>query len=207
VRLRPDRPLGLAPATWRTGLQYGAASAAGIAGVVALAAALPQTRSAFLDSRYRNKPADALRYAFVTVPLQTVVPEEIAFRGVLLALLRRHYGPRRAAIASSVLFGLWHIPSSLDLAKDNEALSSRLGAGLPAEILGVAGAVVATAADCTIAEVNEIVEIGVIEPEQVGTPGLFIQSVVQGYTLIEQEAVFQELWTRGGILKPELQPV
>jgi membrane protease YdiL (CAAX protease family) len=138
--------LGLAPATWRTGLRYGAASAAGIAGVVALAAALPRTRSAFLDSRYRNKPADALKYALVTVPLQTVVPEEIAFRGVLLALLRRHYGPRRAAIASSVLFGLWHIPSSLDLAKDNEALSSRLGAGLPAEILGVAGAVVATAA-------------------------------------------------------------
>jgi acetate CoA/acetoacetate CoA-transferase alpha subunit len=66
--------------------------------------------------------------------------------------------------------------------------------------------VVATAADCTIAEVNEIVEIGAIEPEQVGTPGLFIQSVVQGYTLAEQEAVFQELWTRGGILKPELQP-
>ena len=62
--------------------------------------------------------------------------------------------------------------------------------------------VVAAAADYTVAEVNEIVPIGAIAPEQVGTPGVFIKAVVQGYTLDEQEAVFQELWTRGGTLKP-----
>ena len=61
--------------------------------------------------------------------------------------------------------------------------------------------VVAAAADFTVAEVNEIVPVGAIEPERVGTPGVLVKAVVQGYTLAEQEAVFQELWTRGGILK------
>jgi acetate CoA/acetoacetate CoA-transferase alpha subunit len=61
--------------------------------------------------------------------------------------------------------------------------------------------VIAAAADYTVAEVNEIVEIGEIEPERVGTPGVFVKAVVQGYTLEEQEAVFQKLWTGGGILK------
>ena len=62
--------------------------------------------------------------------------------------------------------------------------------------------VVAAAADFTVAEVNELVPIGAIEPEQVGTPGVFVKAVVQGYTFEAQQAVFQELWTRGGILKP-----
>jgi acetate CoA/acetoacetate CoA-transferase alpha subunit len=60
---------------------------------------------------------------------------------------------------------------------------------------------IAAAADFTVAEVNEIVAIGDIEPIRVGTPCIFVDAVVQGYTLEEQEAVFQELWTRGGILK------
>lgn len=61
--------------------------------------------------------------------------------------------------------------------------------------------VIAAVADDTVAEVNEIVEIGEIEPERVGTPGVFVQAVVQGYTLEEQEAVFEKLWAGGGILK------
>jgi acetate CoA/acetoacetate CoA-transferase alpha subunit len=61
--------------------------------------------------------------------------------------------------------------------------------------------VIAAAADYTVAEVNEIVEIGDIEPVRVGTPCVFVHAVVQGYTRAEQEAVFQQLWTRGGILK------
>jgi acetate CoA/acetoacetate CoA-transferase alpha subunit len=62
--------------------------------------------------------------------------------------------------------------------------------------------VVAAAADYTVAEVNSIVEIGDIEPEQVGTPGVLVHAVVQGYTFEEQEAMFQALWSHGGILKP-----
>jgi hypothetical protein len=36
----------------------------------------------------------------------------------------------------------------------------------------------------------------------VGTPGVLVHAVLQGYSLEEQEQMYQELWTRGGILKP-----
>ena len=61
--------------------------------------------------------------------------------------------------------------------------------------------VVAMAGDYTVVEVNEIVEIGDIEPEQVGTPSVFVNAVVQGYTFDEQQEVFGKLWAAGGILK------
>lgn len=62
--------------------------------------------------------------------------------------------------------------------------------------------VIAAAADFTVAEVNEIVEVGEIEPERVGTPGVLVHAVVQGHSLEVQERLYQELWSRGGVLKP-----
>lgn len=61
--------------------------------------------------------------------------------------------------------------------------------------------VVAMAADYTVAEVNEIVEIGDIEPIRVGTPGIFVKAVVQGYSSAEHQKVFEDLWIRTGRLK------
>lgn len=61
--------------------------------------------------------------------------------------------------------------------------------------------VVAMAADYTVAEVDEIVEVGAIEPIRVGTPGIFVKSVVQGYTFDEHQKVFEDLWIRTGRLK------
>ena len=60
---------------------------------------------------------------------------------------------------------------------------------------------VAAASDFTFAEVNEIVEIGELEPERVGTPCVFVNAVVQGHSLERQEQLYQELWAGGGILK------
>ena len=37
----------------------------------------------------------------------------------------------------------------------------------------------ATAARCTIAQVDEIVELGELDPESIVTPGIFVQRVVQ----------------------------
>lgn len=59
----------------------------------------------------------------------------------------------------------------------------------------------AAAADYTVAEVNEIVEVGDIDPSLVGTPGIFVHGVVQGYTLDEQQKVLEDLWVRTGRLK------
>jgi 3-oxoadipate CoA-transferase alpha subunit len=40
------------------------------------------------------------------------------------------------------------------------------------------GPIMATAARCTIAQVNEIVELGDLDPEAIVTPGIFVQRVV-----------------------------
>jgi acetate CoA/acetoacetate CoA-transferase alpha subunit len=61
--------------------------------------------------------------------------------------------------------------------------------------------VLAMAADYTVAEVNEIVEVGGIDPERVGTPGVFVKAVVQGYTLEEHQKIFEDLWVRTGRLR------
>jgi 3-oxoadipate CoA-transferase alpha subunit len=36
----------------------------------------------------------------------------------------------------------------------------------------------ATAARCTIAQVNEVVELGLLDPEVIVTPGIFVKRVV-----------------------------
>lgn len=54
----------------------------------------------------------------------------------------------------------------------------------------------------TIAEVNEIVEVGEIPPERVGCPGPFVNAVVQGYTLDEQHDAYRDLWIKLGRLPP-----
>lgn len=46
------------------------------------------------------------------------------------------------------------------------------------------GPIMAMAAKCTIAQVNEVVELGQLDPEAIITPGIFVQRVVQ----IAQEA-------------------
>ncbi|MFB6467237.1 CoA transferase subunit A [Cytobacillus sp. Hz8] len=56
--------------------------------------------------------------------------------------------------------------------------------------------IMAMAADYVIAEVNEIVETGQVDPNRVGTPLIYVNSVVQGYTLDEREKVFDDLWVR-----------
>lgn len=52
----------------------------------------------------------------------------------------------------------------------------------------------------TIAEVNEIVEVGAIDPERVGCPGVFVDAVVQGYSLEEQHDLYRRHWVNLGRL-------
>lgn len=57
--------------------------------------------------------------------------------------------------------------------------------------------IMATAADFVAFEVNEIVEVGEIDPALVRTPGVYVDAVAPGYTLADRQAVFDELWTKG----------
>ncbi|WP_406043320.1 CPBP family intramembrane metalloprotease [Micromonospora sp. NBC_00898] len=136
--------LGLARRSWRTGTAWGVAAIAVVAGVYAVAAALPVTRAAFLDARYHLPAVKALVSAFVVIPIATVLLEEVAFRGVILGLVRRHHGVRRAAGFSSALFGLWHILPSLRLGTVNPAVAAVFGSGALAQVVIVAAAVAFT---------------------------------------------------------------
>lgn len=59
----------------------------------------------------------------------------------------------------------------------------------------------ATAAQVTIAEVDEIVEPGVLDPEAVITPGIFVRRLVHRKTPLTQERVFELMRTMGRNVK------
>lgn len=61
--------------------------------------------------------------------------------------------------------------------------------------------IMAMGADYTVAEVNEIVEVGGIPAESVGTPSIFVQGVVQGYSFEEHKQVYTDLWVRSHQIK------
>lgn len=137
--------LGLGPGTWRRGLLWAGAVVAVAAVVLAAGAALPLTREAFRDSRYRLGWADALLTSLVLIPVGTVLVEEIAFRGVLWGLLRRVCGTVPATLISSALFGVWHVLPSLGLDTTNQAIGGAVGRGRSAEVITAAAAVAFTA--------------------------------------------------------------
>jgi membrane protease YdiL (CAAX protease family) len=77
-------------------------------------------QEAFKDSRYSQSLRTAMVASFFIVPLKVVLFEELAFRGIMPALLKDLGSkPWLILIVSSVLFGLWHIltaPKTGDLA-------------------------------------------------------------------------------------------
>lgn len=103
--------LGLHSRRLRRGLTIGLLAAVAVAAVYAAAVALPVTRTAFVDDRGAVPLAAVLFVALVRIPLGTVVLEELAFRGVLPALVGG--GWWRATLVSSGLFGLWHVLPSM----------------------------------------------------------------------------------------------
>jgi CAAX protease family protein len=138
--------LGLARRSWLKGAGYALAAVLTVAAGYGVAAAIPATRTAFLDARYHLGAGPALLTALVVIPLGTVLIEEVAFRGVLQGLLHRHHGALWATGLSSALFGLWHILPSLRLSSANHAAASLFGGGGPAQWGAVAAVVVFTAA-------------------------------------------------------------
>ncbi|MEV7967241.1 CPBP family intramembrane glutamic endopeptidase [Sphaerisporangium sp. NPDC088356] len=114
----------------RGGVKLGGALAGAVAAVYACGVLLPSTRRFFRDERALGlSRARLAEEVLVQVPLGTVLLEEVAFRGVLPAVLRRSYGAGVAVAGSSALFGLWHILPALDMAAANPALSGLADAG------------------------------------------------------------------------------
>ena len=118
--------LGLARSAWRSGLRWGTAAAALVGAVYALAYLVAPVREVVSDGEGGIGPG-ALTAVLIVVPLGTVIPEELAFRGLLLALLGRRHGVRAATLLSSALFGLWHVLASLGGGAANAAMVDVVG--------------------------------------------------------------------------------
>jgi len=106
--------LGLSRRWMRRGFVVGGIACAILLTVLVVAAIVPATRHWFDDSRADVSLARMLVWALIQIPLGTVMLEEIAFRGVLLAMLRRLVSTPWAVAVSSVLFGVWHLTASTD---------------------------------------------------------------------------------------------
>jgi len=135
--------LGLARPTWAAGLRWGAAAAALVGTAYALASVTGPVREALPDGEGGLGRA-ALWTVLVVIPLGTVLPEELAFRGLLLALLGRRYGPLAASLLSSGLFGLWHVVPSLGGGTANATMASVVGADAAGAVVRVIVTVVFT---------------------------------------------------------------
>lgn len=118
--------LGLARSTWPTGLRWGATAAALVGAAYALAYLITPVRQALPDGG-GDVGRTALAEVLVVIPLGTVLPEEIAFRGLLLTLLRCRLGALASTMISSGVFGLWHVVPSLGGGAANDAIAHVVG--------------------------------------------------------------------------------
>jgi membrane protease YdiL (CAAX protease family) len=136
--------LGLGRDHWKSGAAYALGAMALVVTVIAVGVLLPLTRPMFMNNHYATM-SGALVASMIIIPLQTVIPEELAFRGVLHGALNRAWGFRGVAVAGSLLFGLWHIATSLGLTSSNVGFTRLFGGGVVGMLAGVILAVIATA--------------------------------------------------------------
>jgi membrane protease YdiL (CAAX protease family) len=118
--------LGLAFDDLAAGLWWGAV--VGVAGVAVLAglARHRRTRKLLVDERMNHERLGLVaRHGLVRIGLGTVLLEEVAFRGVVLALVAELSGLTIAVVATSVLFGLWHVQPALSWHAGNPSSGGR----------------------------------------------------------------------------------
>jgi membrane protease YdiL (CAAX protease family) len=127
--------LGAEPTAAAAGVRYGAGAFAIVLFVLLTAAAIPAARGYLHDARAQISGGRLLYELGVSVVLLTAIPEELAFRGVLLGSAVRLWGPRRASLISSALFGLWHVLPTLHTLRGNAAVTGIAG-GRPGLELG-----------------------------------------------------------------------
>jgi uncharacterized protein len=135
--------LGLARTDVRAGLGYGAGACGIVLLVLVVAAVIPATSGFLHDSRAQISAGRLLYELGVSIVLLTAIPEEFAFRGVLLGSALKLWGPWRASLITSALFGLWHIEPTLHTMSDNRAVAGA-AASIGGQVLVVLGAVTVT---------------------------------------------------------------
>ncbi len=134
--------LGLARRRAAAGARWGMGCLALVAAAYLVTLAVPAGRPLLTDARVAGLDGGELAYqVLVRIPLGTVLWEEVAFRGVLLAVLTRVLSRRAAVGVSAVVFGVWHVRPTLSALAANG-----LGDGAVLTGLAVLLGCVATAA-------------------------------------------------------------
>ena len=103
-------------------LRYGGVAFVLVTVVLVIVAVIPATSDFLEDSRADVSGPRLVFEIAVPILLLTVIPEEFAFRGVLAGSRSRIWSDRGAALATSMLFGLWHISPTLDTMSQNHQL-------------------------------------------------------------------------------------
>jgi uncharacterized protein len=117
--------LGLGPGSWRLGRAGTGWAGAAVLGWV-LVATVPATRPVLGDKRSAGLDGRGVAYqAAVRIPIGTVLWEEVAFRGVLQASLRRVLPVPAAIAVTSGVFGLWHIRPTWQALRTNGLAGDR----------------------------------------------------------------------------------
>ena len=113
--------LGLGRRGLPAGLRWGGACVALVAAGYGTALAVPGLRPLLADARVGGLDGAQVAYqALVRVPFGTVLWEEVAFRGVLLAGFARLLSLPAAAAGSAAVFGIWHIRPTLCALEAND---------------------------------------------------------------------------------------
>jgi membrane protease YdiL (CAAX protease family) len=103
--------IGLSKIRLKVGLKYGGMVIAFFLTVMIIVYFIDKT--AFKDPRYHHSFFRALYSVMLILPLKTIFFEELAFRGILPAIVLKIKSERRfATIVSALAFGLWHILSA-----------------------------------------------------------------------------------------------
>ena len=133
--------LGLGRGRWLPG-RLGSGLAAGAGAGWLLIAAVPATRPVLGDKRAAGLDGrDTAYQALIRIPVGTALWEEIAFRGVLQAALRRVMPGTAAIVVTSGVFGIWHIRPTLQALRVNGLAQDR-----PQALARTCAAVAGTAA-------------------------------------------------------------
>jgi membrane protease YdiL (CAAX protease family) len=120
--------LGLGQGTWLSGRAWGVAVGGLVVGVVAAGVAIPKTRRLFVDEKTAGHSTIRVAYETgVRLPWGTVLLEETAFRGALLAALLTEMDQLGAVVVSAVAFGLWHVVPSLGRGDQLQAAGNAMG--------------------------------------------------------------------------------
>jgi membrane protease YdiL (CAAX protease family) len=135
--------LGLDRMDMFAGLRYGAGAFGIVLLVLIVAAVVPATNGFLHDSRAQIGGGRLAYELGVSIVLLTAIPEEFAFRGVLLGSALKLWSPWRASLVTSVLFGLWHIAPTLHTMSDNREFAAA-SASVAGQVLLVLGSIAVT---------------------------------------------------------------